>query len=237
VHLRSILLCPLLLLILSCAALAQDVAATIDKSRIPAQADRPAQFAPSGWKIEEQVTGDLNGDSLPDYALKLVEDRAEKNSEGDPTERGRALVIVLASKEGKLKRAGIADKLLQCTRCGGAFYGVVESPANVGIDKGVIVVEQDHGSRDVTDTTYRFRFDPGNQRFVLIGFDLSDVDRATASGVSESTNYLTGIRITTRGKGNRDTKTRTVIPKKTIYVEDVSAEDLEGAAYKRLHLD
>ena len=221
----------------SCVAFAQDEAATIDKSRIPAQANKPSQFAPAGWKIEAQATGDLNGDSLPDYAIKLVEDKPEKNSEGDPTERGRALVIALSTKDGKLERAGVADKLLQCTRCGGAFYGVVEAPANVSIEKGVVVVEQDHGSRDLTDTTYRFRYDPATQRFVLIGFDFSDVDRLTASGVTESTNYLTGIRITTRGKGNRDTKTRSVVQKKTIYLEDAAAEDLEGAALKRLHLD
>ena len=89
----------------------------------------------------------------------------------------------------------------------------------------------------MTDTTYRFRFDSATQRFVLIGFDLSDVDRLTASGVTESTNYLTGFRITTRGKGNRDTKMRTVVPKTTIYLDDASAADLEGAALKRLHLD
>jgi hypothetical protein len=236
VYLRLILLCALLLAF-SSVAFAQDEAATIDKLRIPAQADKPAQFAPAGWKIEAQTTGDLNGDSLPDFAIKLVEDREEKNSEGDPTERGRALVIALATKDGKLQRAGVAANLLQCTRCGGAFYGVVESPANVSIDKGVVVVEQDHGSRNLTDMTYRFRYDPASQRFILIGFDLSDVDRLTASGVTESTNYLTGIRITTRGKGNRDTKTRTVVPKKTVYLDDVSSEEFEGAAYKRLHLD
>lgn len=222
---------------LACAAFGQDEAATIDKSQIPAQVSTTSQFAPRGWKVEEQATGDLNGDSLPDFAIKLVEDKAEKTSDGDATERGRALVIALATKDGKLQRAGVADNLLQCTRCGGAFYGVVESPANVSIEKGVVVVEQDHGSRDVTDTTYRFRYEPASQRFVLIGFDFSDVDRLTASGVTESTNYLTGIRITTRGKGNRDTKIRTVITKKTIYIEDMAAEDLEGAALKRLHLD
>lgn len=224
-----------LVLCLSSSAVAQDEAARIDKSRIPARADNPTQFAPAGWKVEEQVAGDLNGDSVPDYALKLVEAKPEKNSEGDPTERGRALVLALAA-DGKLKLAGVADSLLQCTRCGGAFYGVVESPANVKIEKGVVVVEQDHGSREVTDTTYRFRFDPTSGRFVLIGFDLTDVDRATASTVTESINYLTGVRVVTRGKGDKDVKARTTIPKRKIYLEDASADDLEMAAYKRLKL-
>ncbi|HEY8205453.1 MAG TPA: hypothetical protein VIF81_12045 [Pyrinomonadaceae bacterium] len=225
-----------LVLCLSSSAVAQDEAAKIDKSRVPSQADKLAQFAPAGWKIEEQVAGDLNGDSVPDYALKLVEDKPEKNSEGDPTERGRALVLALATTDGKLKLAGVADSLLQCTRCGGAFYGVVESPANVKIEKGVVIIEQDHGSREVTDTTYRFRFDRTSGRFVLIGFDLTDVDRATASTVTETINYLTGVRVVTLGKGDKDVKTRTTIPKQRIYLEDASADDLESAAYKRLKL-
>jgi hypothetical protein len=106
----------------------------------------------------------------------------------------------------------------------------------VKIEKGVVIVEQDHGSREVTDTTYRFRFDRTSERFVLIGFDLTDVDRATASVVTESINYLTGVRVVTRGKGDKDVKTRTTISKRRIYLEDASADDLESAAYKRLKL-
>jgi len=215
----------------------QEEAGVLDKSRVPAEATTTKQFVPAGWKIEAQVTGDLNGDSLPDFALKLVEDKAEKNSEGDPTERGRALVVVLASAGGKLKRAGVAEALLQCTRCGGAFYGVVESPAEVSIEKGTVVVEQEHGSREVSNLTFRFRYDAATQRFVLIGFDYNTADRLTASVVTESTNYLTGVRVVARSKGNRDVKTRSVVPKKKVFLDDVKAEEFESAALKRLHLD
>jgi hypothetical protein len=225
------------ILIVPASGLAQAEAGTLDESRVPAEGNNTKQFAPSGWKIEEQVAGDLNGDSRPDFALKLVEDKAEKNSEGDPTERGRALVIVLATPEGKLKRAGVADALLQCTRCGGAFYGVVEAPAEVKIEKGVVVVEQEHGSREVSNVTFRFRYDPATQRFVLIGYDFGNVDRLTASIATESTNYVTGARVVTRGKGQRDTKTRSTIPKKKVFLEDVNAGAFEEATLKRLHLD
>jgi hypothetical protein len=215
---------------------AQDEAAQIDKSRVPAQASSPEKFAPSGWKIEEQVIGDLNGDGISDYALKLVEAKPEKNADGDPTERGRALVIALATKDGQLARAAVADRLLQCTRCGGAFYGVVETPTEVTIEKGVVVVQQDHGSREVTNTTYRFRYEPATGKFLLIGFDLANADRATAQVVSESLNYLTGAREETRSKGEKDLKTRSAIPRRKIYLDDISAEDMEIAAYKRLKL-
>jgi hypothetical protein len=215
--------------------LAQD-GTPIDKSRIPAEADSVSKFAPLGWKIEEHVTGDLNGDSTPDYALKLVEDKPATDSEGIATERQRALVIVLQTGR-KLTRAAVADNLLQCTRCGGAFYGVVESPANVKIEKGAIVVDQDHGSRNLTNTTYRFRFDEVTKKFILIGFDYADADRLTAKVVSESTNYLTGVRIVSRDKGNREVNTRTVIAKKKISIEDVDSGKFEAAAAKRLGLD
>jgi len=225
-----------LLAVLSSTAIAQDEAAKIDKSRVPAQANAAEKFAPAGWKIEEQVTGDLNGDAIPDYALKLIEAKPEKDAEGNPTERGRALVIALAAKDGQLSRAGIADNLLQCTRCGGAFYGVVETPSEVAIEKGVIVVQQDHGSREVTNTTYRFRYEPSTGKFLLIGFDLSNADRATAQVTSESINYLSGAREETRSKGEKDVKARSVIPKRKIYLDDISADEMESAAYKRLKL-
>ncbi|MGQ0761440.1 MAG: hypothetical protein ACT4OT_05415 [Acidobacteriota bacterium] len=232
----SRLLAVLILLVCGITTFAQDEAGTIDVSRIPAHAKDAASFVPAGWKIEEQVAGDLNGDSLPDYVLKLVEDKPAKDADDMPTERGRALVIALAATDGIFKRAGVADKLLQCTRCGGAFYGVVETPAGVTIEKGVVVVEQDHGSRNLTNTTYKFRFEPATQRFRLIGFELADADRLTAQVVSESSNYLTNSRVITRSKGNRDLKTKSRLSRHKFYLEDVSSEEFEMAAYKRLGL-
>ena len=234
---RPRLLAVLILLVCGTTALAQDEAGTIDVSRVPAEAKNAASFVPAGWKIEEQVTGDLNGDSLPDHVIKLVEDKPARNADDMPTERGRALVIALAGTDGTLKRAGVAAKLLQCTRCGGAFYGVVETPAGVSIEKGVVVVEQDHGSRNLTNTTYKFRYEPATQRFLLIGFDLADADRLTAQVVSESNNYLTNSRVITRSKGNRDIKTKSALSKQKFYLEDVSSDEFEMAAYKRLGLD
>jgi hypothetical protein len=226
-----------LCLALSAPAFSTQDSVLIDKSRIPAVAGEVSKFAPSGWKIEEQVAGDLNGDGLPDYSLKLVEDKPAKDQDDVATERARALVVVLAGKNGKLTRAAVADKLLQCTRCGGAFYGVVESPADVKVEKGVIVVEQDHGSRELTNTAYRFRYDSETQRFVLIGFDYSDSDRATAQVVTESTNYLTGVRKVSRDKGKRTLNSSTQIPRKKIFLDDVAYEKFEEDATKRLHLD
>ena len=200
---------------------------------MPPRAKQAREFVPRGWKIEEELRGDLNGDGSPDAVLKLVEDKPDKDSEGVPTERYRALVISLQQADGTLARAAVAGRLLQCTRCGGAFYGVVEAPATVEINKGIIEVSQDHGSRELTNTEYKFRYDAATQQFLLIGFDYAEADRATGNAVSESNNYLTGVRETLRGKGVRDVTRRTAFPKKKISIEDVDYEKFEEEASKR----
>ena len=224
-----------LAIVLPLFCFAQEDRTLIDKSKIPAQAAAIKDFVPAGWKIEEQLSADLNADSSPDYVLKLVEDKPAKTADDVANERARALIVLLQNATGKFSRAAVADKLLQCTRCGGAFYGVVESPANVTIEKGVIVVNQDHGSRELTNMTFRFRYDAASNQVILIGFDYAVADRATAGTVSESTNYLTGARITSRGKGNRDTKTRSTIAIKKISLDSVDYEKFEEDADKRLN--
>jgi hypothetical protein len=172
-----------------------------------------------------QSPGDLNNDSIPDYALKLIEDKPARTSDDTDNNRYRALVIVFGSKEGKLTRAAVADKLLQCTGCGGAFYGVVAASADVKIEKGVLVVFQDHGSRNVVETTYRFRYDPQARKFFLIGLDMNDRDRASGETTVESTNYLTGVKITTQGKPKaKDRTSRKNVPKEKIDLERVDSE-------------
>jgi hypothetical protein len=218
------------LVVFSAWCLAQDDRTTIKKSLIPASGTDTRNFIPQGWKLEEQKAADLDGDGNTDYVLKLIEDKPAKTSEDIVNDRARALVVLMSDANGKLTRAAVADKLLQCTGCGGAFYGVVEAPAQVEVDaKGIITVSQDHGSREVSNTTYKFRYDPASKRFVLIGFDYVENDRATAKVTSESTNYLTGVR-----KTNNRTA---AITKTKIFLDDVDYEKFEEAAVKRLGLD
>lgn len=213
-------------------SIAQDTPVIFDRDSIPATATKVEGFVPKGWKIEEQVKGDVNADGVSDVLVKLIEDKPKKEDEF--VDRNRVLLIALAEGKGGFRNAAIADKLLQCTGCGGAFYGVVDAPANVTIEKGVIVVSQDHGSRWVSEISFRFRFDEQPQMFILIGFDYSTRDRAEASVVSESINYLTGKRIATNSKGK---KTTTTVAKNRLSIEEVDSEEFESAAAKRLGVD
>jgi len=206
---------------------AQDDRTTIKKSLIPATGSDTRDFIPAGWKLEEQLSSDLDNDGTADYILKLIETKPAKTSDGMPNDRARALIVLLQGADGKLSRAAVADKLLQCTGCGGALYG--EAPANVKIENyNVILVEQDHGSREVSDVTFRFRYDATSKRFILIGFDYAERDRATGKSTSESTNYLTGVR-KTNGRASTIAKTK-------MFLDDVDYEKLEEDAVKRLGL-
>lgn len=211
---------------------AQDPATPFDTESIPKTGTSPKSFVPKGWVIEEDVNGDINADGISDHLLKLIEDKPKK--EDEIVDRNRVLVLIVADSAGNLRNAAVTDKLLQCTGCGGAFYGVVDAPAEVTIEKGVIVISQDHGSRWVSEISFRFRYDEQPQMFILIGFDYSTRDRAQGSYVSESINYLTGKRIATNAKGRKVT---TTVAKKRLSIEEVDSEEFETAAAKRLGVD
>ena len=218
------------------AAVAQDdEAKPFDAESVAANGKDAKDFAPAGWVVEEEVKGDVTGDGVGDIVIKLIEDKAKK--EDEMVDRNRVLVIVQGDGKGSFTKLSVADKILQCTACGGAFYGVVDAPANVTIEKGVIIINQDHGSRWVTDTTLRFRFDQQPNMFILIGYDYASRDRAAGDVSTESTNYLTGKRITEITKNKRTTKKITTVEKMRYSLEEVDAQEMESSATTRLGLD
>lgn len=230
-RLKAVAVCALIVMSSTLSA-AQGGGAAFDRSKLPEAGRSAADFVPAGWVLEGQVAGDLNGDAVPDLALKLIQEKPAGAKEDEIVERQRSLVVLFRSRDGDMRRAGVADKVLQCTSCGGAFYGVVEAPVEVKIERGVIVVKQDFGSREITEHTYRFRHDPAAGRFVLVGFDSTSRDRLTGTVTRESTNYLTGKKIittttppkTARGRDTVRTTTEAVARKRTP-MEEVSSEN------------
>jgi len=221
------------LLLLWPVAAAQE-GAKIDAARLPRTAATAREFVPRGWTVEAQVEGDLNKDAIPDLALTLVEQMpagADKdNSVAGPPERQRALLILFKTADGKFSRAALANKVLLCTRCGGAFYGVVETPTHVEINNGVLIVRQEYGSRELTEETFRFRYEPESKRFTLIGVDVKSFDRMLGTGVTESSNFLIGLKITTKTRLEPQTEKTVItsnrrqrIPQDKKFIEDVTS--------------
>ena len=178
-----------------------------------------ADFVPNGWKVEDQAKGDLNGGGVSDIAAILVQSKSEDDME-------RALVVLLGRGGDKFIRAGASDKLLQCKGCGGIKEGEA-----ISIKKGVLIIDQWTGSREFSKTTWRFRYDPQTQRFVLIGKDIDSADAMRGTGQIESFNYLTGQKTTEiyhyDDKGERKIATSTKKEKvtgKTTFLEDVEPE-------------
>jgi hypothetical protein len=203
-----------------------------DVNTIPERASSVAAFVPPGWAIEARAEGDLNRDANDDVVLTLVEDLPAKDADGIATDRRRALLVLL-SRNDSFTRAGSNNRLLSCTRCGGAFYGMAETPVEVSIERGVIIVRQDFGARDMTAETHRFRYDPAVKRFLLIGYDVYTVDRLGPTTIDESTNLLTGDRIrreTRSGETAEDevvTETRDKVGRRTVFLEDATSLNSE----------
>ncbi|MDX2044750.1 MAG: hypothetical protein SF097_26300 [Acidobacteriota bacterium] len=204
--------------------------AQFDAVKLPQTVVAVREFVPAGWTVEAEVGGDLNRDSIADLAVVLVEEMPANADKENPPERQRALLILFKTADGKFKRAALAEKVLLCTRCGGAFYGMAETSTHVEIKNGVLIVWQDYGSREITKETYRFRHDPDLNRFVFIGVDLESYDRANGQTLKESTNFLTGVKLTTKGQMAENSDKETTVSKKSQrvsrskkFLEDIAA--------------
>jgi hypothetical protein len=200
--------------------------------KLPATAVSPDKFVPRGWRIEEEtdgvLTGDLNADGRPDRVLRLVQDLPPETADGVPRTRFRALAVLLGKPEGGYAVAAATTKLLLCSTCG----GIRSDPAGGGniqirIERGVIVIEQQSGSRFSYNHTTRYRFDREANRFLLIGEDFDNDDTATGDRTEESRNYLTGVRLTRKYRYDerRDQQqlvsTKTArIPRQRKFIED-----------------
>jgi hypothetical protein len=163
----------------------------LDLTQVAAEGNAVQDFVPRGWEIEEQITGDLNGDARPDTVVTLIEDVPAETADGGLTDRYRALLVLADGGSGKLRRVAAATRLLRCTGCGGVLNN--SGASSVTIAKGVLIVNNFWGSRESVDLTQRFRYDPRLKRFVLIGEDSERRDRAVGTSVSTSSNYLTGV--------------------------------------------
>lgn len=221
-----------LLLIFCRPAVANQTDAQFELSKIPRVAATASDFVPSGWMIEAKTSGDLNNDSIPDLAVTLVEKLPPgvKEEISGPPERQRALLILFKTQDGKFSRSALASKVLLCTRCGGAFFGMAETPTNVEITNGVVIINQEYGSRELSKETFRFRYEQETKRFALIGVDVKSHDRLTGENVDLSINFLTGFKLVTKTRISEQTgnQVRTLnkgqrVARSKKYIEDVIA--------------
>ena len=190
---------------------------------MPAEGAGEQEFVPAGWKVDGRAEGDLNGDARPDLALRLVP--GDYDSSGiQAAPESQALLVLLSADGGRLRRAGVATRLL--------VKVVPQYIFDVKIRNGVLVVNQNYGMTDVADLTHRFRYDQASGRFLLSGKDAFNYRRPQGPdwpAVKVSENYLTGVRLTTtdRWRGDRPLKPsekREQIARSRVFLEDVDED-------------
>jgi hypothetical protein len=140
-------------------------------------------------------------------------------------DRARALVVLVKQPNGKLRRLGVADKLLLCSSCGGLLASPDGAGTNIEIKKGVITVSQLSGSREARDIKHRFWIDKSSKRLVLIGKDVLNFDRVTGDSTLVSNNYLTGQQIVEKSQKQKIIqRKKSTIAKTKVFIETVDIE-------------
>jgi hypothetical protein len=149
---------------------------------LPERGPSEAALLPRGWSVEDSVDADLDGDESSDRLLVLLQDEREV------TDRHRALVVLLRRGQGFVL-GGRNFGLLPCWGCTGMKGGHGEP--RLKVERGVLLVDQFGGSREVYASLQRFRWNRARGRFELIGRDTLLEDSADGSSTRTSCNLLT----------------------------------------------
>jgi hypothetical protein len=212
---------PLALLAIAVPAVAQEEP-PLDPSRVASTGARLSDFVPRGWRVAQEARGDLDGDGREDRVIHVFPaSNTWYQTDGvTASPDSHALIVLLAGADGRLRRAGVAAKLLQPVA---PQWGL-----RMNIRRGVLIVNQNYGMTDVTDVTHRFRWDAAARRFILIGRDVFSYHRPqeVEESVKRSENYLTGEALITTGRFAADgryseTVRRERIPRAHQAMEDV----------------
>jgi hypothetical protein len=171
---------------------------------VSAQPGSKESFIPDNWTLIEEVSGDLNKDSVSDVALII--EYAGDALEG---ERPRSLLILLKDKTSQLfTKACMAEHAILDAQSGGTMGDPFE---NMTIKKNVLILTFSGGSREQWTTTHRYRL-KDNLYFTVIGATY----KVTDMGLTKTYDYnlLNGnIIITTKdakNKANNKTVNRTL---------------------------
>lgn len=220
---------PVLLLLL-CACVA---AAAADDPDLPpatypklaAQAATFERFVPAGWRLEQAVTGDLNGDGRPDAVLVLRDNDPKKSiatgRESMPRfdTNPRSLAVVFAGDDGGYALALENHTLI--ARTDDPFQQDPLDPdgiqaGEIAIKNGTLRVTLGYFGGNMGRITYTFRFQNG--RFEMIGYDRVDVTRNSGVMSDLSINYSTQQMVRKIGHISDDTNktTRRKLPRKPL---------------------
>jgi hypothetical protein len=194
---RLLLLTPLLLTALTASAQELRIP-PVDYPVLPARATTADGFLPSGWRIEEQLSGDLNGDQRDDLVLVLRQQDPRNIVEHDgfgisPLDSNpRMLAIAFAGPAGGYTLAAQNHTLITRHEAPN-LSDVFEDGPGVSIVRGrlrtTLFFFSNAGSWSTGSASFTFRWQDG--AFALIGYDSSSLMRNSGHTESLSINYAT----------------------------------------------
>jgi len=196
------------------AVFAAQLASAADQAKLPAipkTGKSLKDFVPASWTVLKQAQGDLNKDSLPDLAV-VLKSGAEDREEGGGAETPRLLLILFGTKAGGYTLAASSEKAVLCKGCGGVFG---DPFAQLGIERGALVIEHYGGSSERWGHTHRWRYQNGD--FFLIGLTTRSDDTRTGASEVKDENLVTGVRVVDRTDvDGKSTKTHERVPAKPL---------------------
>ncbi|NTU68582.1 MAG: hypothetical protein HGB02_06860 [Chlorobiaceae bacterium] len=190
---------------------------------IPDRASAPEGFLMPGMKLEKVAKGDLDGDLLPDLAMIIRMDDP-KNVLRDPEEADREpldtnprmIAIAMADKAGGFTIDAV--NLSMIPRLEDPFMN--DPFVDLSIDKGAVklLLEQSSNAGSWGSATMTFTFRKRGQDVALVGFDRTDVNRASGEMTETSVNFLTGREVVSTGNVSTDKMSKKLnqLPKRAL---------------------
>jgi len=144
-----------------CCVAQLTIEAQYDDVKVPAQV---AAFVEGGTKAIAVERADLNGDGRKDFILVLQREKPQMDKEDLPINE-RPLLILIAGADGRLSLAGRSEKVVLCSRCGGAmgdpFQGVVAKTRTFS-------VSHYGGAAERWSNEYKFNYSPRDKTWQLV---------------------------------------------------------------------
>jgi len=168
--------------------------------KLPLSGEKATDFTPNGWKIEIQLTGDINTDNIEDTVLVLRENNPKNivkhNDLGEnPFDTNpRMLVLLIGKTDGGYELFQYNKKFIPrrtdpliSDYLTGIGTGGVE--IQQGLIKVLMSVFYSAGSWEFTNYIFTFRWQ--NKQFELIGYDRNTTNRSSGRTKDISINYST----------------------------------------------
>lgn len=200
--------------------------------KLAAGAQNAKGFAPRGWIVEAEASGDLNGDQIADlvFVLHATDKKnvlANKDGLGVPEldTNPRILAVAFGTEAGGFTLAAQNHTLIP-RRDSPTLDDPFAADGGLLLARGAFSVGLNlFSSAGGWETfTSRFTFRWQNGRFELIGFDRDSTMRNSGETVVTSVNYSTGRMQTVTGSIENDrkkTQTRTLPKKPLLTIEQV----------------